>query len=310
VVRGAIDSLRAQTRPPDEILLVDNKPGATLPPLDDAPEVRVIAPDRNLGYPNAVNFAMDHTDADVVLCLNPDARADPDCLELLLAVDAAIVGAQIVSEDGLTEQAGDNPLHPTGISPAGGFGRRREHGDPRETIVVSGACTLFRRKTFLALGGFMREFFLYYDDADFGWRARIAGERVVFVPEALVRHGYEFGRRERKMFLLERNRLIAVLSNYEARSLVVLAPLLLVFELGVLAVAAAQGWLPEKLQAYRSVVALRRAIRAHRRQVQALRRCSDRELRRFFEPRLVSPFLPAIPARIAGAVTAAYLRLV
>jgi GT2 family glycosyltransferase len=309
-VRGAIDSLRAQTRPPDEILLVDNKPGATLPSLDDAPEVRVIAPDRNLGYPNAVNFAMERTDADVVLCLNPDARAEPECLELLLAVDAAIVGAQIVSEDGQTEQAGDNPLHPTGISPAGAFGRPREHGDPRETIVVSGACTLFRRATFLALGGFMPEFFLYYDDADLGWRARIAGERVVFVPDAVARHGYEFGRRERKMFLLERNRLIAVLSNYETRSLVVLAPLLLVFELGVVAVAAADGWLPEKLQAYSSVVALRRAIRAHRRQVQSLRRCSDRELRPFFEPRLVSPFLPAIPARVAGAITAAYLRLI
>jgi hypothetical protein len=112
------------------------------------------------------------------------------------------------------------------------------------------------------------------------------------------------------MFLLERNRLIAVLSNYEARSLVVLAPLLLVFELGVIGIAVAQGWLPEKLQAYGSVVALRRAIRAHRRQVQSLRRCTDRELRRYFEPRLISPFLPALPARIAGAVTAAYLRLI
>ena len=310
MVRGAIDSLRAQTRPPDEILLVDNKPGATLPPLDDAPEVRVIAPDVNLGYPNAINFAMEHTAADFVLCLNPDARAEPECLERLLAVDAALAGAQIVSEDGLTTQAGDNPLHPTGISPAGSFGRAREEGPPRETIVVSGACTLFRRTTFLELGGFMREFFLYYDDADLGWRARIAGERVVFVPAAVVRHGYEFGRRERKMFLLERNRLIAVLSNYEARSLVVLAPLLLVFELGVLGIAGVQGWLPEKLQAYRSVVGLRRAIRAHRRRVQSLRRRSDRELRPFFEPRLVSPFLPALPARVAGAITAAYLRLI
>jgi len=308
-VRGALDSLRAQTRRPDEILLVDNKPGATLPPLDDAPEVRVIAPEVNLGYPNAINFAMEHTESEFVLCLNPDARAEPECLERLLAVDAALAGAQIVSEDGQTTQAGDNPLHPTGISPAGSFGRPREYGPPRETMVVSGACTLFRRATFLRLGGFMREFFLYYDDADLGWRARIAGERVVFVPDAVVRHSYEFGRRERKMFLLERNRLIAVLSNYEARSLVRLAPLLLLFELGVLGIAAAQGWLPEKLQAYGSVVALRRAIRAHRRRVQSLRRCSDRELRPSFEPRLVSPFLPAVPARIAGAVTAAYLRL-
>jgi uncharacterized membrane protein len=112
------------------------------------------------------------------------------------------------------------------------------------------------------------------------------------------------------MFLLERNRLISVLSNYELRTLLVLAPLLLVFEVGIVGLATAQGWLPEKLAAYRSLVALRRPIRVHRRRVQSLRRSSDRELRPFFDPRLVSPFIPPLPARVAGAITAAYLRLI
>jgi GT2 family glycosyltransferase len=306
-VRGAIESLQAQTRPPDEIVLVDNKPGATLPDVDG---VRVIAPDVNLGYPNAINFAVEHTDADFVLCLNPDARAEAECLAELLRADAAVAGAQIVSEDGATTQAGANPLHPAGISPAGSFGRPRESGPPRDVIVVSGACCLLRRETFVALGGFMRSFFLYYDDADLGWRARIAGERVVYCPDAVARHGYEFGRRERKMFYLERNRLISVLANYEARTLLVLTPLLLLFELGIVAVAAAQGWLPEKLRAYASLLELRGAIRAHRRHVQGLRRRGDHELRGFFSTRLDSPFVPRAAARLASAATAAYLRLI
>ncbi|MES1247549.1 MAG: glycosyltransferase family 2 protein [Actinomycetota bacterium] len=310
VVRAAIDSLRAQTRQPDEILLVDNKPGAALPPLEDAPEVRVIAPDRNLGYPNAINFAVEHTDATYVLTLNPDAQAEPECLERLLAADAAIAGAQIVSQDGETTQAGDNPLHPTGISPARGYGRPREHGPARDALVVSGACTLFDRETFVGLGGFMRSFFLYYDDADIGWRARLAGERVVYCPEAVVRHGYEFGRRERKMFLLERNRLIALLSNYEARTLAVLTPLLLATEVGVTLLAALQGWLPEKLQAYASVWSLRREVRRHRRHVQSLRQVRDHDLRPLFATRLESPFIPRPASRLLGAVTSAYLRLV
>jgi GT2 family glycosyltransferase len=309
-VRAAIDSLRAQTRPPDEILLVDNRPGAVIPPLDDAPEVRVIAPDRNLGYPNAINFAVEHTDADYVVCLNPDAHAEPECLATLLAADAAIAGAQIVSEDGMTTQAGANPLHPTGISPAGSYGKPREHGAPRDALVVSGACCLLHRATFRRLGGFMDAFFLYYDDADLGWRARIAGERVVYCPDAVVRHGYDFGRRERKMFYLERNRLISVLSNYESRTLAVLAPLLVLAELGIVALAAAQGWLPEKLQAYGSVWALRRRVAAHRRRVQSLRRVGDRELLPFFEIHLDSPFIPRFAARLAGAATSSYLRLI
>lgn len=314
-MRGAIDSLRAQTRPPDEILLVDNKPGATLPDLRDVPEVRVIAPDVNLGYPNAINFAMEHTDADFVLCINPDARADAGCLAIMLAAaeadeQVAMVGAQILFEDGHTTQAGANPLHPTGISPAGPFGKEREHGEPRDALMVTGACCLFRRETFRQLGGFNRSFFLYYDDADIGWRARIAGYRVVYCPEAVVRHAYEFSRRGRKMFYLERNRLISVLTNYEVRTLVRLAPLLVATELGVLVWAAAQGWLGEKLEAYWSLVRLAPKISAHRRRVQGMRRVGDPELLPMFEPRLESPFLPRVPAALFGVVTDGYLRLV
>jgi GT2 family glycosyltransferase len=314
-VRGAVDSLRAQTRPPDEILLVDNKPGATLPDLSDVPEVRVIAPDVNLGYPNAINFAMEHTDAQFVLCINPDARADEDCLAIMAGAAesderVAMVGAQILFEDGHTTQAGANPLHPTGISPAGPFGKEREHGEPRDALMVTGACCLFRREAFLRLGGFNRSFFLYYDDADMGWRARIAGYRVVYCPEAAVRHAYEFSRRGRKMFYLERNRLISVVTNYELRTLVRLAPLLVATELGVLAWAAAQGWLGEKVEAYASIARLAPAVSAHRRRVQAMRRVSDAELAPEFEPHLESPFLPRVPAVVFGKLTDAYLRLV
>jgi len=270
----------------------------------------VIAPTVNLGYPNAVNFAVENTDADFVLCMNPDASAEPECLAELLAADAAIAGAQIVSADGLVRQAGANPLHPTGISPAGSFGLPREEGSPRETIVVSGACCLLRRATFLALGGFMREFFLYYDDADLGWRARIAGERVVYCPAAVARHGYEFGRRERKMFYLERNRLISVLTNYEARTLALLAPLFILTELGVLAASALQGWFGEKVEAYASVIRLAPAVAAQRRRVQAMRQVADAELAPLFESHLESPFLPRRATAVLGAVTDGYLRLV
>jgi len=125
-----------------------------------------------------------------------------------------------------------------------------------------------------------------------------------------VRHAYEFSRRGRKMFYLERNRLISVLTNYEARTLLRLAPLLLVTEVGVLAWAAAQGWLGEKLEAYASLGRLAPAISAHRRRVQAMRRVPDVDLAPEFEPHLESPFLPRVPAALFGKVTDAYRRLV
>lgn len=316
-IRTAIDDLLKQQRAPAEILIVDNSPEGSL--AEDlrghAPQVTAIASGSNLGYTGAVNLAAKRAGGDYLVCLNPDARAETDCLARLAAVadadpSVAVVGAQILLEDGSTCNAGANPLHPTGISPSGGYGQPRETGEPRDVAVVSGACCLIRRATFAELGGFVGEFFLYYDDVDLAWRALIAGMRVVYCPDALVVHRYEFGRRARKWYFLERNRLFSVLTNYEARTLLALGPLLLAAELGVLAIAAYEGWLQEKLGSYRSLFARRRLLLAQRRRVQRSRRRRDVELLALFDDRFDSALLPRRGAALANACSAPYMRLV
>lgn len=315
-IRAAVDSLLAQTRAPAEIVIVDNAAGGPLARelRGYAPGVRTIASGSNLGYNAAVNLAAASSSGDYLLCLNPDARAEDGCLEQLAAVAdsdtrIALVGAQILLEDGATRNAGANPLHPTGISPSGGYGEPREQGPPRDVAVVSGACCLIRRASFLALGGHVEELFLYYDDVDLAWRARIAGMRVVYCPAAAVRHGYEFARRGRKWFFLERNRVFSVLANYEARTLILLSPLLVASELGLLAVAARGGWLKQKLQSYGSLFALRGRLLAQRRAVQTSRRCADVKLLELFKDRLDSALLPARASALANAACVPYLRL-
>jgi GT2 family glycosyltransferase len=312
-VRAAVDSLLAQTRPPLEILVMDNGPSGRLAGAlrGHAPEVRAIETGENLGY-IALNRAARHAVGDYLVCLNPDAHAEPDCLEHLAAVADAdarvgVVGAQILLEDRRTRNAGANPLHPTGISPSGGYGEPREQGPPRDVIVASGACFLARRDAFLALGGFVEDFFLYYEDVNLSWRARIAGLRVIYCPQAVVSHGYEFGARARKWFLLERNRLFSVLANYQLRTLLLLAPLLLATEVGLLAIALQGGWLTHKLRAYGSLFALRRSVRSQRSAVQASRQCSDAELFEFFSDRLDSPLLPGRATALANLVCVPYM---
>jgi GT2 family glycosyltransferase len=315
-IQSAVEGLLGQTRPATEILVVDNGSKDRLPTaLRSYPAVTMITPAANLGYAGGVNLAAKNAHGDYLLCVNPDARPAPDCLARLAAVAdgderIAIVGAQILLEDGSRRNAGANPLHPVGISPSGGYGEPIERGDPRDVIVVSGACCLIRRSAFSELNGFVDEFFMYYDDVDLGWRARMAGLRVVYCPLGVAMHGYDFGRRKSKWFYLERNRLFSILSNYETPTLLLLAPLLLATELGLLGVALIDGWLPQKLQGYRALFGLRRTLMTHRRGVQGSRQQTDAELFAFFDDRLDSALLPRSGALIANFFCVPYLRVV
>jgi GT2 family glycosyltransferase len=317
-LRAGIDSLLSQERAPVEILVVNNEPGGELrETVRGYPDhVKVLEPGSNIGYTPGVNLAAVNASGDYLITLNPDAHVEPRCLERLGAVADSdpkilLVGAQILLEDGITRNAGANPLHPTGISPAGGFGEAREQGEPRDVAVVSGACCLIRREQFLRLGGFVDEFFMFYDDPEMGWRALIAGMRVVFVPDAAARHSYEFERRaQSKWFWLERNRAFTVLANYEARTLVLLGPLLLATELGLLGVAAYGRWLGQKLRSYAWVFAMRGRLKRQRREVQASRMRSDAEVLERFDVRMDSALLPPPGPALANAVWVPYMRLV
>ncbi len=274
----------AQSEPPAEILVLDNHPDAlTASAMADWPEeprLRLLHSGRNLGYASACNLAADQACGDWLFFLNPDAHADSTCLTVLLGAagaDTAIVGAQVLLPDGRTN-AGDNPLHLTGIGWAGRFGEPKEHGPPRRVAAVSGAAMLARASAYRKLGGLCERFFMYYDDADLCWRMRLAGWEVVFCPEALAWHEYEFGRGPEKWYLLERNRLWSVLSNYSTLGLWLVAPLLFGTELVVAGLALRKGWARSLVRAWVSTVRSLPELRRWRRTVQASRRVGDSQI--------------------------------
>ncbi|HYM54504.1 MAG TPA: glycosyltransferase family 2 protein, partial [Solirubrobacteraceae bacterium] len=229
-------------------------------------------------YTGAANLAAREASGEWLFFLNPDATAATDCLERLLEAvdgpDVVIVGAQVLLPDGRIN-AGENPINIAGISWSGGYGRPREHGPARDAAAVSGAALLVRREEFLAIGGLCPFFFLYVDDTDLAWRMRLGGRRVRYCPEAVVVHDYEFDKGTHKWFYLERNRAWALLSNLQLGTLALLAPILLATEVTVLARAAREGWLREKVRAWAAVVVRLPALIGWRRTVQATRRVSD-----------------------------------
>ncbi|MEA2394414.1 MAG: hypothetical protein QOJ82_2305 [Solirubrobacteraceae bacterium] len=293
--RAAVQSLLAQTHAPDQIVVVDNHPDAPARAALDGLDVELVRPERNLGFAPAVNLAARAARGEWLLCLNPDAVAAPDCVERLLEAgappDVGVVGAQVLLPDGETVNAGANPLHISGLSWSGRYLEPREDGPPRDALVVSGAALMIRAEAFRALGGFPPGFFLYHEDVDIGWRARAAGWRVRFCPRATVRHDYVFTKGADKWFWLERNRLWTVLTGYEARTLVLLAPLLAATEAAILLFALRGGWLGSKLRAYAALARSAPALVRWRRFVQGSRRVPDRELLDDFAGEIATPLL-------------------
>ena len=172
-----------------------------------------------------------------------------------------------------------NEIHWTGLSWAGHHGEPAStYQEPRDVLAASGALCAIRRSTWDALGGFHDEFFAYYEDAQLSLRCWQRGLRVVFEPAAVGVHRYEFSRRPQKMFLLERNRLLTLLTCYQRRTLVVLAPILALLELGCSALAVVQGWGREKIRSWGWLLRHRALIRMRRAEIQDAGSVRDREL--------------------------------
>ena len=102
-----------------------------------------------------------------------------------------------------------------------------------------GCAAMYRKEMLDRIGGFDEDFFAYGDDAELGLRARIAGWRCVYTPEAVVRHhrGATLGKGSaRRLELIERNRLLLALKLFPW-SLLWLNPLFFAVR-----VAAGLGW--------------------------------------------------------------------
>jgi GT2 family glycosyltransferase len=203
-------------------------------------------------------------------------------------------------------------VHFLGLGWAIGYGEpASRYADPRDVAAASGAGMAMRASIFAELGGFTEELFLYHEDAELSLRCWLSGRRVVFVPTAHIAHEYEFSRHAAKLYFLERNRLVVVITCYQRRTLLLLAPALVLYELGMVVVACSQGWGRDKLRGWRWLWEQRTWLRAQRQEVQARRRVADHSLARLLSARFDSTALPASAVvAFVDRLLAAYWRLV
>src|SRR6202042_3030624 len=86
-----------------------------------------------------------------------------------------------------------------------------------ETFFPSGSAALYRRTMLNAIGAFDSRMFVYCEDTDLGLRARWAGWKCLYVPDAVVEHHYSHsagGASPLKAYYVERNRLFVLVKNF------------------------------------------------------------------------------------------------
>jgi hypothetical protein len=110
---------------------------------------------------------------------------------------------------------------------------------------------------------------------------------VRYEPSAVIHHHYQFSRNPRKSYLLERNRLLNLLTLYQRRTWLVLIPALLFFELLMLVVSVRERWVGQKLSGYGWILRHLDVVRRRRRTAQQQRRRPDRELAGMWASRLL-----------------------
>lgn len=298
------------------VALVDN--GCTRPDLealcaDD--RIQVVRPGGNVGFSAGCNAGVAALGSEFVALVNSDAHVDPTALARLVAGLVDDVGMAtacvLLAEEPEKVNSVGNPVHYLGISWAGGWGDSvGAHLAARDVASASGAGAVLRRQLWESLGGFDPALFLYCEDLELSLRVWQHGLRVRYVPEARVWHHYAFSRNERKWYFLERNRLMVLLTVYERRTLAVLAPVLVLSELGLLLAALADRRLRAKLQGYWWLLRHAPDLRRRRVLVQSQRLVGDAALLPVLTDRIDSPALRGAATTLANPVLGGYWRWV
>lgn len=193
-----LGSLRAQTYPAREIVLVDNgsTDGSIAFVRAQFPEVQIVALPYNAGFAAGNNCAMRAARGDYIALLNNDAYAEPDWLARMIETaeqhpEAGLIACKLLyAHDPRLINAAGLALDWAGFcwEWRGGAVDDPQDSAIQECFGPSGAAALYRRVMLDEIGLFDEDFFAYAEDADLNWRALRAGWRCLYVPAARAYH--------------------------------------------------------------------------------------------------------------------------
>ncbi|HPF15405.1 MAG: glycosyltransferase family 2 protein [Planctomycetes bacterium] len=283
-----------------EIVVVDNlsTDGSREFLAQRFPSVRVIAMPDNGGPARARNQGLREAKSRWVLTLDNDAIVTPGMLERL------VEAARDVRRPAVLQPRSVFASEPSRVHYDGGFlhyagliALRNFYAPVAEAVghaiesvdVAIAVCLLLDKTRIMALGGYDERYFILFEDLDLSMKLRRTGQAILSVEDAIVLHeegtaGISFREGpsypKRRVFFHSRNRWLYLMRCHRARTLLVSAPGLALYEAFWLAFAIKQGAFGAWLSGKWAFLRLWGESLAQRRRLGAKATVSDRHLLR------------------------------
>jgi len=212
-----------------EVIVVDNGSEKNVTPQLQLkyPTVKFIRSEKNLGFAGGNNLGIQQAAGDYLFLVNNDTEFTPGLIETLSEVldkhpEVGMISPKIkyFYNKGMIQYAGYTPLnYYTGRNSCIGL-REDDNGQYDHITAPTAYChgaAMMVRKTAIEKAGMMNEnFFLYYEELDWGEHIKRAGYQAWVCTEALIYHkeSVSVGKNSRlKEYFMNRNRILFIRRN-------------------------------------------------------------------------------------------------
>jgi GT2 family glycosyltransferase len=226
-LEGCLGSLAGQTYQPLQVIVVDN--GSTDDSIsfikNNYPGTKLLELGENRGFSVANNLGIAAAEGDWVFLLNNDTVLAPTCIEEMVCaqigqtqVAAIVPKMRFLALPAFINSIG-NHVGPRswGSDNFIGYLDLGQFDDVKEVPSACFGAALLSRDALDAIGLLDPAYFFYYEDADWSYRARAYGYRVLSAPRAVLYHKFGASMKalesDYKLALVVQNRLYYVVKN-------------------------------------------------------------------------------------------------
>lgn len=196
-----LKSLRKQSIKDFEVIVVDNgsEDESIMYLTNNFPEIILLRLDKNYGFAKAINEGVKVSRGKYVLFLNNDTKVDKDWIKNLVIMadrhpEVVSVGSKLLNYFDRKKIDGVGiEINEVGQAKSIGYNEKDQgqFDNLKYIFGATGGAALFKKDLFKRCGMFDENYFMYFEEVDFAFRAQFLGYKSIFCPNAIVFHKHK-----------------------------------------------------------------------------------------------------------------------